>query len=121
MALQLDVANWIFMEIPLYALIFDAQRERLLLYKRNLMGGAWVVDQVTFSEAKGQSLDAVFTVTGNDTLVQTAFNDGYTGELFYSEGTRSSGWNWAIQKLDSAAEDVIAVSMARSTVVVIWL
>ncbi len=99
----------------LYALIFDAQRERLLLYKRNLMGGAWVVDQVTFSEAKGQSLDAVFTVSGNDTLVQTAFNDGYTGELFYSEGTRSSGWNWAIQKLDSAASDVIAVSMARTT------
>ncbi|MBP6638711.1 MAG: T9SS type A sorting domain-containing protein [Bacteroidia bacterium] len=98
----------------LYALIFDAQRERLMLYKQNLMGGPWVVDQVTFSEAKGQSLDAVFTVTGNDTLVQTAFNDGYTGDLFYSEGTRSSGWNWQIQKLDSTATDVIAVSMARS-------
>lgn len=99
----------------LYALIFDAQRERLLLYKQNLMGGPWVMDQVTFSEAKGQSLDAVFTVTGNDTLIQTAFNDGYTGDLYYSEGTRSSGWNWAIQKLDSTATDVIAVSMARSS------
>ncbi|HEX2900964.1 MAG TPA: T9SS type A sorting domain-containing protein [Bacteroidia bacterium] len=98
----------------LYALIFDAQRESLVMYKRHLMGGAWVIDPVTFSQAKGQSMDAVFTVIGNDTLIQTAFNDGYTGELCYSEGTRSSGWNWAIQQLDAGADDVIAVSMART-------
>jgi hypothetical protein len=99
----------------LHALIFDAQNERLLMFKRHLMDSAWAIDEVTFSQSRGQSMDAVFTVTGNDTLVQAAFNDGYTGQFYYAEGSKATGWNWAIQTLDEQAVDVIAVSMARTS------
>jgi hypothetical protein len=99
----------------LIALIFDAKEEKLLMFKRHLMDSVWNIDQVTFSQSRGQSMDAVFAVVGNDTLVQTAFNDGYTGEFYYAEGTKATGWNWSIQQLDEQAIDVIAISMARTS------
>lgn len=99
----------------IYALVFDSQRERLLLFKRNVIGGNWVIDEVTFSQSRGQSMDAVFSVIGNDTIVRVAFNDGYTGKLYFSQGTKVTNWNWSIQQLDTNASDVIAVSMAKTS------
>lgn len=98
----------------LHALVFDAQNERLLLAKRHVDGGEWRIEEVTHSQARGQSMDANFVQAGNDTIAHVAFNDGYTGELYYSRGTKATGWNWAIQQLDTTAIDVIAVSLANT-------
>lgn len=99
----------------LHGLVFDGQRERLVLCKRHLAGGPWVFDEVTHSQSRGQSLDASIFVAGNDTMAQVAFNDGYTGKLYHSTGLSSTGWNWNVEELDSNSYDAIAVSQARTT------
>ncbi|MFN8393255.1 MAG: T9SS type A sorting domain-containing protein [Bacteroidia bacterium] len=98
----------------LYGLVFDGQRERLVLCKRHVQGGPWVFDEVTHSQSRGQSMDASIYIVGNDTVAQVAFNDGYTGKLYHSTGWRSTGWNWNIEELDPTNYDAIAVSQAHT-------
>lgn len=98
----------------LVAVIFDASNERLLLVKRHVNGGDWRIEEITHSQARGESLDAQYLVTGNDTILHTAFNDGYTGALYYARGTKATGWNWAISQLDPSASDAVAVALATS-------
>lgn len=98
----------------LHALIFDAANERLLLARRHVDGSPWRIEEVTHSQARGQSMDAAYIQSGSDTIAHVAYNDGYTGALYYATGTKGSGWNWSIEQLDVAASDVIAVSLANT-------
>jgi hypothetical protein len=98
----------------LLALIFDASNERLVMAKRHVNGGAWRIEEVTHSQARGQSMDAAYMLAGNDTIAHVAFNDGYNGALYYASGTKATGWNWAIEQLNPSAIDAIAVSLANT-------
>jgi hypothetical protein len=99
----------------LNVLLFDAQRESLVLCKRHVNGGAWRIERVTFSESRGQSLDAEYRIAANDTTAHIAFNDGYSGELYYATGRKSQGWSWTITEPDANASGVIAISEALTT------
>jgi Secretion system C-terminal sorting domain len=99
----------------LLALMFDASNERLLLGKRHVNGGNWRIEEVTYSQARGQSMDANYVMQANDTIAHTAFNDGYTGELYYATGSKSGNWAWSTEQIDPAAIDAVAVSIANTT------
>jgi Secretion system C-terminal sorting domain len=99
----------------LHALIFDATNERLLLSKRHVNGGNWRIEEVTRSQSRGQSMDGNYVLMGNDTILHTAYNDGYTGNLYYTTGSKSAGWAWSTTQLDPTAVDANAVSLASSS------
>jgi hypothetical protein len=99
----------------IYALIFDSQRENLLLWKRYLIGGEWSVDQVTLSQNRGQSIEAALTFANEDTIVDVAFTDSYTGRLYHARGTKATGWNWVIGQLDHQSPNTTAPALSMTS------
>ncbi len=98
----------------LHALIFDATNERLVLARRHVNGGVWRIEEVTRSQSRGQSMDANYVFAGNDTIAHTAYNDGYTGALYYATASKSAGWSWSNAQLEPSGTEVIAVSLANT-------
>ena len=96
----------------IYVTSYNANSESLLLCRRHLGGGDWVVEEITTSQNHGQSLDGAVVEVAGDTVGHLAFNDGFNGKLFYGTGAISSGWNYAIEELDSAGGNAKAVSLA---------
>ena len=98
----------------IYVLLFDAGLEKLVLWTRSVNGGVWASQNVTTSESRGQSMDALWQTTSSDTIIHTAYNDGYLGKLYHATGSLAGNWNWTISELDPSAENVIAVSIANT-------
>lgn len=94
-------------------LVYDDENEHLVLCKRHVDGGNWVHEIINESENYGASLDGTVEADISDTVAFLAFNDGYKGDLYYTEGAASGGWNFVIEQLDTSTHNFEAISYLR--------
>ncbi len=99
----------------IHVAFFDAANEHLLLCHRSLAGGNWDIDTVTISQNHGQSLDGKVVQVAGDTVAHLAFNDGFSGKLFYGTGAMSNNWSYNIEELTLAGANANAVSITLSS------
>lgn len=85
----------------IYLLVYDESRDHLRLYRRHLGGGAWAMEQLTYSQRQGVNMDAVFGVSGADTLMHMVYVDDYNDGLYYGRGTLNGTMTWLTEQLDS--------------------
>ena len=67
----------------IYVAAYNTYSESLLLCRRHLGGGDWVIDAITSSQNHGQSLDGAVVETAGDTVGHLAFNDLLAMPFFY--------------------------------------
>ena len=96
-----------------FILLHDGLNERMILASKAWADSVWIKKEITQSQARGASLDGDVRNRATDTLIGYAFNDGYQGDLFYSQGVRSGGnLNWITEAIDTQNELAASVSFA---------
>lgn len=99
----------------IFVAFHNPQRDNLNLAKRAISGGNWLFEDITLSQNHGQSFDGMVTEELNDTIGRIAFNDSYSGKLFYGIGSIGNGWNYAIEELSGAGGNASAVALATDS------
>ena len=100
----------------LYIVVYDTEKDELVLVSQSLSDSTstWHYSQITTSEVTGESLDAVFDVSGGDTLSQIVYTERSSGKLFLSEVLESGGSSTTtISEIDTTYTGFGAVSLER--------
>lgn len=103
-----------------YIAYYDSRVDGLFMASQHLpdTGGVpmdWQIRSITQSQNHGESFDGVFVPFGGDTVSHLAFNDGFSGALYYANGSQSGSWSFSIDTLEAPGSGARAISNAVST------
>ncbi len=95
-----------------FVISYNQAKNHLWYSSRHISGGVWQHRPATIQENRGASLSARIAPGSGTDQIRIAYNETFTEQLYYSEGT--FGGTWTTETVDVAGRNVRHISQATA-------